>query len=131
MSDATHYKLLENPDGSSGYVQVGSDITQNTQSLDHIVPLYARLNASYILQSCNATGCTDSNAVLVTGSLVEAIGYLKASNTGGRDMFGYSVSLGVDGSTLAVSALLESSSSTSNDSTPGEVALDAGVVYVC
>ena len=37
---ATHYKLLENPSGNSGFSQVGSDIPQGTQNIDQIVPLY-------------------------------------------------------------------------------------------
>ena len=53
--DATYYQLFEDPDGQSGYTQVGEDIGPNIQAVDHIVPLYARVNARYLLKSCNAT----------------------------------------------------------------------------
>ena len=51
--------------------------------------------------------------------------YIKASNTGGSDEFGYSVAL--SGDTLAVGAYLEDSSSIT---TPDENAIDSGAVYV-
>jgi hypothetical protein len=57
--------------------------------------------------------------------------YVKASNTGANDMFGYSVALNSDGSTLAVAAHGEASAATgidgdqSDNSAPG-----AGAVYV-
>jgi hypothetical protein len=57
--------------------------------------------------------------------------YVKASNTGGDDHFGHSVTLSGDGSTLAVGADGEASAATgvggnqANDSAPG-----AGAVYV-
>ena len=84
---ATHYRLLENPDGYSGYTQVGADIPRGTGTFDHVVPLFERVNASYILQSCFRQICTESSAIYVTGTLVAAIGYFKASNTDPRDLF--------------------------------------------
>ena len=131
VSDATHYKLLENSDGASGFVQVGSDITQGTQSFDHIVPLYARLNAQYMLQSCNDAGCTDSSSVSVSGNLVDAIGYVKASNTESSDQFGQSVSLSDDGDTLAVGAISEDSQAIGIDGQQSNnTALASGAVYI-
>ncbi|VAW96796.1 hypothetical protein MNBD_GAMMA21-1170, partial [hydrothermal vent metagenome] len=110
--DATFYRLLENPDGGSGFTQVGADIAQGAEVYDHVVPLYARLNAQYILQSCNAGGCTDSSAIAVSGNLVAAIGYTKARTRGAADSFGFAVSLSGDGNTLAVGALFEDSNAT-------------------
>jgi len=52
VAGATFYRLLENPDGASGFSQVGSDIPAGTQQYDHEVPLYARVNARYMLQHC-------------------------------------------------------------------------------
>ena len=43
ISKATHYKLLQNPDGNSGFSQLGNDIAQGVQSVDHIMPLYDRI----------------------------------------------------------------------------------------
>ena len=81
VSYATHYKLLENPNGVSGFTQVGSDVIQGTERIDHIVPLYARTNAQYILQSCTDNSCNDSDAESVSSTLVDSIGYFKASNS--------------------------------------------------
>lgn len=134
VSDATFYRLMENVDGSSGFTQVGSDVTQGTQSVDHIVPLYNRVNASYILQSCNVIGCIDSSAVNVTGALVDAIGYFKASdpsNTHADDIFGTSISFSDDGTTLAVGAEGEGSSiSGINNTMPNNLTDFSGAVYI-
>ncbi len=54
--------------------------------------------------------------------------YFKASNTGLDDKFGYRVAL--SGDTLAVGAYLEDSSSTGSNSTPDELSIDSGAVYV-
>ena len=55
--------------------------------------------------------------------------YIKASNTGADDNFGFSVSLSSDGNTLAVGALNEDSSTTGINSAPNEGANAAGAVY--
>ena len=131
VSDATHYKLMENPDGISGFAQVGSDIPQGTQIYDHAVPLYARVNAQYVLQNCNAAGCTDSDTVSVSGTLVGSIGYFKASITDGGDYFGDEVSLSADGSTLVVGAPGEGGIATGiNGDQADNSAPSAGAVYV-
>ncbi|TBR42445.1 integrin [Marinomonas agarivorans] len=131
VPDATHYKLLENSDGLSGFQQVGVDIPQGVETIAHIVPLYDKLNASYVLQSCNAFGCVDSTEIDITGTLQEAIGYVKASNTGYQDAFGWSVAINADGTTLAVGAIGEKSSASSID---GDQTIDQaygyGAVYV-
>jgi HJR/Mrr/RecB family endonuclease len=57
--------------------------------------------------------------------------YLKASNTGSGDFFGYSVALSADGSTLAVGAYGESSAATGIDGDQNSnAAQDSGAVYV-
>ena len=56
--------------------------------------------------------------------------YAKASNTGATDQFGTSVALSSDGNTLAVGTFLEDSSTTGVDSTPDELAANAGAVYL-
>jgi hypothetical protein len=56
--------------------------------------------------------------------------YVKASNTGTDDNFGFSVALSADGNTLAVGAPLEDSGTTVINSMPDDSALDAGAVYV-
>ncbi|VAW89017.1 hypothetical protein MNBD_GAMMA17-1810 [hydrothermal vent metagenome] len=130
VSNATHYKLFENSDSTSGFAQVGDDIPQGTQSIDHIVPLYARLNAQYMLQSCNSTECTDSMNISVSGTLADSIGYFKASNTNAFDEF-HTISLSADGSTLAVGAMFEGSNATSiNGDQTNEAAPSSGAVYI-
>jgi len=57
--------------------------------------------------------------------------YLKASNTGANDLFGYSVSLSGDGNLLAVGAPHEDSSATGTDGAQGnDLADNAGAVYL-
>jgi nicotinamide mononucleotide (NMN) deamidase PncC len=131
VNGATHYKLLENPDGVSGFSQAGDDIPQGEQTVDHVVPLYRRMNAQYLLQSCDDSECIDSETITVSGSLASAIGYIKASNTGNEDQFGYAVSLSADGDTLAVGAYQEDSDATGIGGDQGNNdAADSGAVYV-
>jgi hypothetical protein len=57
--------------------------------------------------------------------------YLKASNTGAWDQFGYSVALSADASTLAVGAWLESSAATGVDGEQADdSAYESGAAYV-
>lgn len=132
VSGATHYKLLENADGVSGFTQVGNDIPQGIQNVDHVVPLYARLNGQYILQTCYGDLCIDSTTITINDTLVDAIGYFKASNTGLGDVFGSAVSLSANGNTLAVGAYGEGSNTTGVESKPNDdgTADGSGAVYV-
>jgi O-antigen ligase len=65
-----------------------------------------------------------------SGSTWAQQAYVKASNTGGYDYFGTSVSLSADGNTLAVGAYREDSSTTGINSTPNELASQSGAVYL-
>ncbi len=126
VTGATHYRLLEDPDGASGYAQVGGDLTAT--SYEHEVFLPERLNARYVVQACDALGCVDSAPLAVSGTLAQAIGYLKASNTGASDHFGARVALSDDGGILAVAASSEDSDPAAG---PGDDSLqDSGAVYV-
>ena len=131
--DATYYQLLEDPDGQSGYTQVGKDIKPNIQAVDHIVPLYARVNARYLLKSCNVSGCSESASVHISECLSDmtaSIGYLKGNVMANI----HSVSLSADGDTLAVGAPYEMSSAkgiNSGDSAGGNYDSPfSGAVYV-
>lgn len=104
VSDAIFYRLLENADGSSGFKQIGEKIPPGVQSFSHVVPLYLRTNAQYILQSCNIENCKDSEVITVEGLLIEGIGFFKASKLSFGSMLGSSVHLNADGSVLAVGA---------------------------
>ena len=74
VSGADFYRLLENPDGVSGYTPVAADIT--ALSYNHTIPVHRRMNASYVLEACNAGGCTPSFSLNLGTNLTQAIGYV-------------------------------------------------------
>lgn len=126
---ADTYRLLENPDGVSGYTQIGSDFTAVTTSYDYDISVHLQdwANASYLLQSCVGADCTISAERTATNSGA-AIGYFKASNTGMDDNFGHAVAVSDDGDTVVVGAWGEDSVSAINqDDNSGN---DVGAVYV-
>lgn len=128
---AQFYRVMENRDGLSGFTQIGADLASSMQVFDHRVALYKRVNARYIVQSCNAFRCVDSEELNVSGSLVEAIGYFKASNSDIDDNFGESVALNADGTVLAVGTYLEDSAASGvNGDQNDNSAKDTGAVYV-
>ncbi len=125
------YRVFENPDGTSGFTDISGDLNATTTIFDHRVPLYARVNAEYLVQSCNNQGCVDSEPVMVMGTLDNAIGYFKASNTDFRDRFGHAVSLSANGNTLAVGAMFESSAAIGiNGNQDDNSTTDSGAVYL-
>jgi len=129
---ADDHQLLERATPAAELVPIGGDITGMSASL--VVPLHLRHEASYVLRACNAAGCTDSAAVDVTGSLAEAVGYFKASNTAAFDRLAQnpqSLALSRDGSTLAVASTEESSAASGIDGDQtDDSASQAGAVYV-
>ncbi len=130
VTDETEYKLLENPDGLSGYTEVAS-ISADEEEFVFTATLFDRINASYILQACNGSGCADSNEVFVDSNIVQAVGYFKASNTEVNDDFGYTLSLSGDGLTLAVGAYQEDSNATGVNGDQDDNSLErSGAVYV-
>lgn len=107
-----YYRVFENPDGISGFADISGELDATTTDFDHRVALFASVNAQYLVQSCNTQGCVDSDVLMVTETLIDATGYLKASNTGRFDKFGEAVSLSADGNTLAAGAVDEDSAAT-------------------
>lgn len=99
-SSASFYRVLENPDGVSGFTQIGDDIAGTVQQYDHRVAFYRRINASYIVQACSNHSCADSQAVKVPESLSQAVGYFKATTDDPRS-FGWQVAISADGNTMA------------------------------
>jgi len=79
-------------------------------------------------------GSTDSGAVYVfsrVGTAWTQEAYIKASNTGAEDYFGWSVSLSSDGTRLAVGSPFEDSSATGIGGNQADnSAAEAGAVYV-
>jgi hypothetical protein len=121
--------VWQSPDSSTAFSQVGADQTGTSASL--ALALHKQVNARYRVQACNAGGCSDSNIVTVASQLTQAVGYVKASNTGASDFFGYSVALSADGNTLAVGAIWEASNATGvNGDQANNSASASGAVYV-
>ena len=93
---------------------------------------YESSNATGVGGNQNNTMATGSGAVYVfarTGTVWAQQAYIKASNTGANDQFGYSVSLA--GDTLAVGAPLEDSNATGIDGNgANNTATDSGAAYV-
>ena len=110
--EAQFYRVLENPDGLSGYEQIGDDLDASTLSYDHRVALYLRSNASYIVQACNAIGCVDSQPQTVPQAMQDAVGFIQANSDDFPDdfpnvffdleFFGVAVTLSGDGNSMAV-----------------------------
>jgi len=127
----TGYKLLEDESGSGSFKEVAS-IPADATDYDFEAFLPGKVNARYKLAACNDAGCSESAAVSVdVGQLVKAVGYFKASNTGMRDRFGYSVALSADGDTLAVGAPYEDSKATGVGGDESDDSMEnSGAVYV-
>lgn len=123
IADAEHYRLMENPDGHSGFTQVGADISAGTLSVTRNIAVHMHdwANALYMVEACNLGGCAGSTEASATNVMLDTIGYFKASNTEEADRFGYSVALSNDGRTMVVGAPREDG----DDRVPG-----SGAVYV-
>jgi hypothetical protein len=130
VNGATYYKVLKNPDGHSGYSELATNLNSTSYPDVVAVHLIDWMNASYIVVSCNVGGCTNSSVVNSFDSK-QAIGYLKASNTNSGDLFGYSVALNNDGTTLAIGAYGEASNATGvNGDENNNSDSNAGAVYI-
>ncbi|NIM43118.1 MAG: integrin [Hydrogenophaga sp.] len=103
MPDETGYRLLEDPDGASGYTPI-AELPADTTQYEHPVFLPDRVNARYRLQTCQNQHCVDTAELGVNDRLVPAIGYVKAAAPADRDLFGGSVALSANGQYLAVGA---------------------------
>lgn len=139
MSGTSFYRLFQNPDGVSGFTQVGGDLVSTAHSLDIAVHRHEWPHARYLVEACNSLGCTSSNEVDTAGAMLTAIGYFKASNTDTEDRFGQTFALSGDGQTLAVGSRFESSTASGIggnqaddciDPSPVNCALNSGAVYL-
>ncbi len=133
VSGGTSYQLLANPDGASGFTQLGADIPGGDAGVDVDVSVHQHdwPNARYMLDACNAGGCTGSNEVGTTpGDALEAIGYFKNSNHEAGDN-NAAVAMSADGMTMAIGAPGEESAATGIDGDQADnTAGGAGAVYV-
>ncbi len=137
-SGAVTYNLLESNGTGSGFSPIVSGLTGTSTVVDIAVHKLNWFSSKYLVEACVSGGtCYPSNEVVTMNEAVKAIGYVKASNTGTRDLFGISLALSGDGNTLAIGARGEDSSTTGINSTPNEgtgvnagLNYDAGAVYV-
>lgn len=128
---AQFYRVLENPDGVSGFSQISEDLASTVQTFRHRVALFARVNAQYIVQACDAIACVDSETLSVTGSLESGIQKFSASNAGVGDEFGHALSLSADGTTMVIGARFEDSGATGlNGDQEDNSTFNAGAAYV-
>lgn len=136
VEGAEHYQLLKNPDGASGFSVVeGQDQLSETEASDRIAAHRHQWHqAEYMVAACMNADCSeteDSNIQVTTETMLDAIGYLKASNTDPEDWFGWRLALSADGRTLAVSATREASQATGvNGDADDNGVFGAGAVYV-
>ena len=137
VAGATYYRLVYSADGVAGFVPLtATSASLSTTAFDWDIAVH-RLNwpqAKFRLEACcSSSGCLPSTDISALNVMVNAIGYLKASNAGAGDSFG-AVALSADGNTLAVSAPGESSAATGiNNTMPGQNDNSAdlsGAVYV-
>ncbi len=72
--DATHYRLLENPNGASGFTQVSDNILPGDEQYEHNIELYLRNNAQYRLQTCDNESCSLSSNIQVSNHIPQRAG---------------------------------------------------------
>lgn len=130
VEDATRYVLLRDPDGLSGFAELGST-TGSSIDTDIAVHQFEWEEALFRVDACNRAGCTAGMPVGALDAMVDAIGYFKASNTGADDHFGFRVRLSADGNTLVVGAFFEDGSTPGvNPAVDDDDAPLSGAVYV-
>ncbi len=137
-SNVDHYRILVNPDGVSGFVAVpGADTIPGTATGHTLeIPVHKTnwAAAQYLVESCNAdnSACEASpNQTLKLIDSIAATEYVKASNTGVGDEFGFAVALSGDGSTLVVGSAYEDSAATGIDGDQADnTVTNSGAVYV-
>lgn len=130
------YWLLEkpyNPSRRTFFERIQDRIprTRTRAAVAVAVHDYEWWDTKYAIEACNAAGCTRSAEFGVLDLMLDAIGYIKASNAEAGDRFGQGVILSADGSTLAVSAPGEDSAATGvNGNEADNSSPDNGAVYV-
>lgn len=133
VAGATYYKLYENADGASGYSQLGGDLTDTQFDQAIAVHLFDWPNARFMVEACNATGCSQSTDVSVMDAMARTIGYFKTTETPAslENFFGFSLALAADGNTLAVGVPFDDSSAIGIDGDlTGTPINNSGAVYV-
>src|SRR5690606_9046462 len=74
---AAYYQLYEQPDPQSGFVALSEELNAGTLQHRAEISLHWRVQARYLLKSCDAAGqCAESGAISVS-DLNDAVGYIK------------------------------------------------------
>jgi hypothetical protein len=133
-AQATHYQLLEDPDGPDGPAPEAVWATLPGSSRSHTrTPVFLpdQLQARYRLRVCQGTVCRDGLPV-AAASLNAGIGYFKASNTAANDQFGQGLALSANARLMAVGAPFEDGIGQGVDPLPvrDPAASDSGAVYL-
>lgn len=102
VPDATYYNILEQVNGEN-YTNLAENLSNITNTFSMDVSLIEKIDAKYILQSCNAIGCID-DAIIHSGNMLGAIGYIKTNENNQHQLAGQSISLNADGTVMAVGA---------------------------
>src|SRR5690606_14362947 len=77
---AAYYQLYEQPDPQSGFVALSEELNAGTLQHRVEISLHWRVQASYLLKSCDAAGqCANSGAISVS-NLNDAVGYIKPND---------------------------------------------------
>jgi FG-GAP repeat len=101
VEGATFYKLYENANGASGFVQVGGNLSGTQYDHAIAVHLFDWPNARFMLEACNAGGCTASSEVTALNLMLPAIGKIQKTT---EISFGNNLAISADGNTLAVNS---------------------------
>jgi deoxycytidylate deaminase len=129
---ATSYKLFENPDGASGFTEVGSAISGTSTTVSITDFAFDWPNALFAVEACNSSGCSAmSKQASAQTAMLGSIGFFKPSNTKGNMVFGDAMAFSADGKTLAVGARGEASEATGINGNQTDTSQpDSGAVYV-
>lgn len=130
---ALTYKVFLNPDGASGFTQVGADVAAPTTSASIDVSVHTFHWAAALLrvEACNDSACSGAPALSASNAMLAAIGYFKAASVNASDTLGTSVAVSGDGTTVVVGVPGEDSNATGIDgNAANNAATDSGAAYV-
>ena len=102
VPDATYYNILEQVNGEN-YTNLAENLVSDSNVFSMDVSLIEKIDAKYIVQSCNALGCID-DAIIHSGNMAKAIGYIKTNENNQHQSAGRSISLNADGTVMAIGA---------------------------
>ena len=100
---AQHYNIKENIDGQSGYSTIVEGVSTHATHATLDLSVINRVSASYLIESCNSVGCTDSSGVSVdVDGLNKVVGIIGPAGSAKAVSFGKSVALNENGQIMVV-----------------------------